>query len=843
LPSGENKNNRKGHKAKAKFTKLKFKKKSLCPLRNTFVISAVNRFHFWKSTFVVKENELNKNFILSKPSERIIALRKKTLDSKRYISTEQAFIITNFYKKNDNLPVIIKRARAFSDVAASIKISIDPHELIVGNRTSSIRAGVVFPEAGINWLSKEICGIETRPQDPFLVSETEIDIFRTEIEPFWKNRSLEYAIDQSYGEELRSFEKVVKVNQKDHAQGHICPDVGKWLEYGPSGLISEAEAQLSKDSCSDNDFYEAVIISLRASSVFMMRYADLALKMALTEKELVVKNNLNEISAICSKLSCSPPESFREALQSVWFLFVLLQIESNASSFSPGRMDQYLYKYYKADLINGKHTDIEFLELIDSLFIKFNQIVYMRNSHSARYFAGFPIGFNVTLGGQINDGEDAVNELTHLFLMAQDHVRMPQPNLTARLHHGSDDSYLNECSRIIGIGTGMPQIVNDESIIPSLIKAGTEHSDALDYALVGCVELTTQGNYLGWSDAAMFNLVKVLELTLNNGKCMLSGIQMGPETGYLSDFTDYRSLEDAFRNQIDYFIKKMIPACEIVEKAHQQYLPSPFLSSVINNCIKTGRDVTAGGAKYNYSGIQLIQVANIADSLAVLRNLVFEKKTITGESFLKTLKNNFKGDEVLRQFCINKVDKYGNDFAAVDETGAYWAEYFAQKLGEYSNIRGGSYKMGFYTVSAHVPMGQNVAATPDGRLSKTPLADGGLSPMNGRDNSGPTAVFNSVAKIPSLLASNGTLLNMKFLPSFFSDKYDLLKFSSLLMSFISLPIHHVQFNVVTAEELIKAKEDPDSYKGLTIRVAGYTAYFTELSGDLQDEIIKRTTHG
>jgi formate C-acetyltransferase len=357
------------------------------------------------------------------------------------------------------------------------------------------------------------------------------------------------------------------------------------------------------------------------------------------------------------------------------------------------------------------------------------------------------------------------------------------------------------------------------------------------------VELSTQGNYLGWSDAAMFNLVKVLELTLNDGKCMISGKQIGMNTGFLNDYSCYNDIEDAFRMQIDFFIDKMIRACEVVEKNHQIHLPSPFLSSIIDNCLLTGTDVTAGGAKYNLSGIQAIQVANLADSMAVLKKLVFEDKTIEKKTMLNAIRNNFKDDEPLRHVCINHVSKYGNDIAWVDEIGAKWIKYFAGRLKSYKNYRGGAYHMGLYTVSAHIPMGENVGSTPDGRLAGTPLADGGLSPMYGRDKQGPTAVLNSVSRMPSCLASNGTLLNLKFLPSVFKNEYDREKFTLLLKSFISLPIHHVQFNVITNEELIKAKADPQSYKDLTIRVAGYTAYFVELAGELQDEIIKRTTHG
>ena len=389
----------------------------------------------------------------------------------------------------------------------------------------------------------------------------------------------------------------------------------------------------------------------------------------------------------------------------------------------------------------------------------------------------------------------------------------------------------------------MPQIVNDESIIPALKDAGIDYKDCHDYALVGCVELSTQGNYLGWSDAAMFNLVKVLELTLNDGKCMITGNQTGLKTGLLEDHPDYNSLEKAFVEQVDYFTDKMVHFCEEIEKFHQLHLPSPFLSSVVDDCLTNGTDVTAGGARYNFSGIQAIQVANLADSLAVLKKLVFEEGFFQKDVFAYALRNNFSGMEPLRQICINRVPKYGNDISWVDELGAKWISYFANRLKKYRNSRGGAYHMGLYTVSAHVPMGQNVGATPDGRLALTPLADGGMSPMYGRDKLGPTAVLNSVARIPSHLATNGTLLNMKFLPSFFTNESDRQKFTSLLKAFVNLPVHHVQFNVVTTQELINAKTDPESYRGLTIRVAGYTAYFTELAGDLQDEIIRRTTQG
>ncbi len=774
---------------------------------------------------------------------RIKSLKERTFSEKRFLSIDQARIITRIYKENEGLPVNLKRAIALSHSLYEIPITIDTDEIIVGNRTPGIRSGVVFPEAGITWLTKEIDSLPTRPQDQFSVKKEDIAYFREIIEPYWRGKTLEDNIASEYGTEIKAIEKAVKINQKDHAQGHICPNVENWIKYGPAGLLKITEAKLEKSGPDKKDFYNGVALSLSASITFIRRYSELAREMADKQGKMKTRDNLVEIALVCEKLSANPPSTFREAIQSVWFLFVILHMESNASSFSPGRLDQYLYPYFLKDIKSGIIDHNGAVELLDALFIKFNQIVYLRNAHSAKYFAGFPIGFNLAIGGLTKDGKDATNELSFLILKAQDHLRLPQPNLTARMHKKSTDDFINECTRVIGLGSGMPQIVNDESIIPALKSAGIEHEDAIDYSLVGCVELSTQGNFLGWSDAAMFNMVKVLELTLNDGKCMITGEQMGLKNGSLTRFDTFDDLENAYKKQIDFFIKKMTIACEVVEKTHQKHLPSPFLSSVIDDCLDRGIDVTKGGAKYNLSGIQAIQIANIADSMAVLSQLVFTEKTIKKEILLEALQKNFKGFEPLRQICITRVAKYGNDVQWVDDLGAKWAVHFADELKRYTNYRGGSYHMGLYTVSAHVPMGQNVGATPDGRLAKTALADGGVSPMYGLDNLGPTAVLNSVSRLPFHRASNGTLLNMKFLPSFFKTSEDRKNFSSLIKAFIELKIHHVQFNVVQKQELIEAKSHPELYRGLTIRVAGYTAYFTELVGDLQDEIIQRTTQG
>ena len=776
-------------------------------------------------------------------TQRVKNIRERILSEPRYASIEQAMIITDTYKKNENQPRIIQRALALKASLEQIKITVHPDELIVGNRTAGVRAGVVFPEAGSSWVDREFETLPTRPQDKFNVHEEDIETFRKEIYPYWKGKSLEDVLDERYGKEIKEIEKVVKINQKDHAQGHINPNVAEWLEYGPAGYRKMAEEKLETATKeSQKQFYQSVMIVMKGVQHFMMRYHDLLMKEA-ENQPAEVKASMEKVAEICKNISIRPAESFHEAVQSTWFLFVVLQMESNASSFSPGRLDRHLISYYERSIADGSMTKQDALEIIECMWLKFNEIVYMRNSGGAKYFAGFPIGFNVAIGGQDENGKDYSNELSFLFLEAQKHIGLPQPNLSVRLHEETGEELLKEAVRTVALGSGMPQFFNDKAVIPAIEELGIEEKDALDYAIVGCVELTTQGNNLGWSDSAMFNLNKALEVTLTGGICLLTGEQIAPNYGSLPEYETFEDVENALKKQIDYFMDKMLLACEEVEKAHIDLLPSPFLSATIDNCMEKGVDVTAGGAKYNLSGIQMIQVANLADSLASLKQLVFDEKRFSKEEVLDALKNNFEGYEFMRTVMVNKVPKYGNDNEFVDAMGAKWANYFKDRLRIFTNYRGGPYHTGMYTVSAHVPMGQKVGASLDGRRAMEPLADGGMSPVYGRDIKGPTAVLKSVSKLDKTCTTNGGLLNMKFLPEFFTTEIGVQKFANFLRTFVDLEIPHIQFNVVRKEDLIAAKKNPEQYRSLTVRVAGYTAYFTELAGDLQDEIIARTSYG
>ena len=773
---------------------------------------------------------------------RITLLKEKMLNEPRYVSIEQARIITRIYQENESLSIPKKRALSLKAALEELEIGVEKEELIVGNRTKGVRYGVVFPESGCSWVNKEFETLPTRPQDKFRIKKEDVKEFKEIIYPYWQDRSLEDVIKENYGEEINAIAKVVKINQKDHAQGHICPDTKTWLELGPKGLMTKAYEKLKNCDENQKEFYECTIIVLEGVCHFMMRYHDYILTM-LESLEDDNKKSLQRVADICANLASRPAQSFHEAVQSLWFLFVVLHMESNASSFSPGRMDQYLYPYYQKDIEKGIISKQEALEILECLWLKFNQIVYLRNQHSAKYFAGFPIGFNIAIGGIDENGCKIYNELSLLLLKAQYHLGLPQPNLSVRLNKNSSHELIQEAIKVVAKGSGMPQFFNDEAIVNSMIKdLGIEEKDARNYAIVGCVELTTHGNNLGWSDAAMFNLNKALELTMNHGKCLLTNEPIGLDLGSIETYESFEDLENAFQKQIDYFIEKMMKAEIVVEKAHQDCLPTAFLSTVIDSCLEKGVDVTRGGAKYNLSGIQMIQIANLADSLAAIKVLVYDEKMITRHELLEALQADFKGYEIIQTMLLNKVPKYGNDVKWVDELGAKWAGYFRERMKDYTNYRGGLYHTGMYTVSAHVPMGENVGASPDGRNALTPLADGGMSPVYGRDMAGPTAVLKSVSRMKDSYTTNGGLLNMKFLPEFFKTETGMMKFENFLRAFVDLKIPHIQFNVVRREDLLDAKLHPEQHRSLTIRVAGYTAYFVELAGKLQDEIIERTAY-
>jgi formate C-acetyltransferase len=778
----------------------------------------------------------------TRPSAGAARIRQRLVQSERQSDVERARFTTESYRQSEGEPMPIRRAKMLLHLVRSLSITIEPDEIIVGNRSLRPRMGVIAPEGAVDWIDRELEKLPTRPQDRFDITPAQIHELRHEIFPYWRDKTLEDIVASRVPADVRVAVagKAFSLNQTDHAQGHILPDVATWLRLGIGGLRQKVT---SAGETRESPFDAAAWIALQAGEEFILRYADLAAEQAQTSPDPARVAELERIAGVCRWISAHPPRDFHEALQSVWFLFVLLQIESNASSFSPGRFDQYMLPYLERDLADNRLTLAQAQELLEYLWLKFNEIVLLRSSHSARYFAGFPIGFNLAVGGQLADGADAANLLSYMCLRAQADLGLTQPNLSIRIYAGSPQEFLEAAAFVIGKGSGMPQVFNDEVIVPGQVNRGLPLAEARNYAVVGCVELSTPGKALGWSDASMFNLTRVLELTLFGGRDPQTGEQIGLPTPCLDEMHSFAELEAAYDRQLAHFVALMVKGCNVVDQVHAEVLPSPFLSLVIDDCIERGLDVTAGGARYNFAGVQGVQIANVADSLAAVKQAVFDEQWLSATELLAALAGDFAGQEVLRQRLINRVPKYGNDDDRVDQFASRWGDRYCELVEQHETIRGGVYQPGFYTVSAHVPMGANVGATPDGRRAGAPLADGGLSPTAGRDHRGATAVLHSVSKLNLKLASNGTLLNMKFLPAFFDGPAALNKFAQLLRGFSELHIPHVQFNVVDAVTLRAAQAHPDEYRSLVVRVAGYSAYFTELDKELQDEIIRRSEFG
>ena len=629
-------------------------------------------------------------------------------------------------------------------------------------------------------------------------------------------------------------------------------------------------------------------MSCQAVIDYANRYAKLALEMAEKCTDPQRKAELLVIASNCSKVPAKGATNFWEACQSFWFVQQLLQMESSGHSISPGRFDQYMYPYYKKDIESGAITRTAAQELIDCIWVKLNDLNKVRDAASAEGFAGYSLFQNLIVGGQNKDGEDVTNDLSFMCIEASMHVHLPAPSLSIRVWNGSPHDLLIKAAELTRTGIGLPAYYNDEVIIPALQNRGLSLADAREYNIIGCVEPQKAGKTEGWHDAAFFNMCRPLELVFANG--MDQGEMVGIPTGDVTKMETFDEFYDAYKKQMEYCISLLVNADNAIDVAHAKRCPLPFLSSMIDDCIKRGKTVQEGGAVYNFTGPQGFGIANMADSLYAIRQLVYQEKKFTMEELKEALAWNYgKGlDEqsvrdittgILREMTesgakvdadtaaavlksvmnaqmspekmaryqeihdmIAEVPKFGNDLPEVDYFARDVAYTYTRPLQNFKNPRGGQYQAGLYPVSANVPLGGQTGATPDGRYAHTPVADG-VSPSAGKDVNGPTAAASSVAKLDHFIVSNGTLFNQKFHPSALSGREGLEKFVALIRSYFDQKGMHMQFNVVSRETLLDAQAHPENYKHLVVRVAGYSALFTTLSKSLQDDIIRRTEQG
>lgn len=824
-----------------------------------------------------------------KKSPRIATLIDNMLSATPQIEADRGVLLTESYRATEGEPIITRRAKAFAHILKNIPITIRPLELVVGSSTVRSRSCQVFPEFSYEWLEEEFETVATREADPFYISDDTKAKLR-EAYKYWKGKTTsELATSYMTDEALLAIEHNIFTvgNYFYNGIGHVSVDYGKILKIGYKGIIEEAKAQLAKFNPWDPEFpkkshfLNAVITTSEAAITYAERYAEQALKEANACSDPARKAELLQIAENCKNVPANGAKSFWEACQSFWFIQQLIQIESSGHSISPGRFDQYMYPYFKKDLDAGKITPEFAQELIDCIWVKLNDLNKCRDSASAKGFAGYSMFQNLIAGGQTREGEDATNDISFMCLQASLHTLLPAPSLSIRVWNKSPHEFMLKAAEVTKTGIGLPAYYNDEVIIPALINRGLTMEDARNYCIIGCVEPQTPGKTDGWHDAAFFNMCRPLELVFSSGRD--NGVQIGPNTGDVTKFTSFEQFVDAYQVQMNYFINLMVNADNAIDYAHAERCPLPFLSSMVDDCISRGKSAQEGGAHYNFTGPQGFGVANVADAMYAIRELVFNQKKYTLAEIKEALQSNFgNGADVqkivaivveklkesgiepdakdIETICrtvasginvgdsskyakiredILELEKFGNDNADVDALAREMAYTYTRPLENYKNPRDGVYQAGLYPVSANVPLGAQTGATPDGRLAYTPVADG-VSPTAGADKNGPTAAANSVSKLDHFIASNGTLYNMKFHPSALAGKQGLNSFVALIRSYFDQKGSHMQFNVVSRETLLDAQKHPENYKSLVVRVAGYSALFTTLSRSLQDDIINRT---
>lgn len=826
-------------------------------------------------------------------SPRIQNLVDELFEKLPEIESDRAVLLTESYKETEGQPIIVRRAKAFSHILNNIPITIRKDELIVGSATKSPRSCQVFPEFSYDWLEKEFDTVETRSADPFYISEDNKRILR-EVYKYWKGKTTsELATSYMADETIKAMNHNIFTpgNYYYNGVGHVTVKYEKVLEVGYEGIIEEVKEELSKCNVADDDyakrshFLKSVIQSCEAVIVYANRYAELALNMAKECNDNVRRNELLEIASNCARVPAKGARNFYEACQSFWFVQMLLQVESSGHSISPGRFDQYMYPYYKADIESGKITKEFAQELMDCIWVKLNDLNKVRDAGSAEGFAGYGLFQNLIVGGQDAGGIDVTNDLSFMAIESSMHVMLPQPSLSIRVWNGSPHELLIKAAKLTRTGIGLPAYYNDEVIIPSLLNRGLTLADAREYNIIGCVEPQKAGKTDGWHDAAFFNMCRPLELVFSNGYD--KGELVGVETGDVTNMETFEEFYDAYKKQMKYCIELLVNADNSIDVAHMERCPLPYLSSMVDDCIKRGKSVQEGGAIYNFTGPQGFGVANMADSLYAIKKLVFDENKVTLAEYKDALENNYgrglsleRVEELTREVIkklendghtidaeivaqvsatialdsldnskkdkydkllemIDEVPKFGNDINEVDQFARDVAYVYTKPLENYKNPRGGQYQAGLYPVSANVPLGAQTGATPDGRLAHTPVADG-VSPSAGKDLFGPTAAANSVAKLDHGIASNGTLFNQKFHPSVLAGRTGLEAFVNFIRGYFDQKGSHIQFNVVSRDTLIEAQKNPEKYKTLVVRVAGYSALFTSLSRSLQDDIINRT---
>ena len=790
-------------------------------------------------------------------TKRMKEFREEVLDEKPYIDAERAILATEAYKENLNQPRVMVRAKMLEKILDHMSIYIEDKSLLAGNQATKNRNAPIFPEYTMEFVINELDQFEKRDGDVFYITEKTKEQLR-EIAPFWENNNLRARGEALLPEEVRVFMETGvfgmegKLNAGD---AHLAVNYERILKDGLKGYekrVKECKASLDltdPDSIDKYCFYNAVLIVLDAVRTFANRYSVLAKKLAEKELNQERKLELLEMSRICAKVPYEPAETFQEAVQSVWFIQLILQIESNGHSLSYGRFDQYMYPYYDRDIKNGNITETEALELLTCLWIKTLTINKVRSQAHTLSSAGSPMYQNVTIAGQTIDKKDAVNDLSFLVLKSVAQTRLTQPNLTVRYHKNINKQFFDECVEVMRLGFGMPALNNDEIIIPSFMDWGVKEEDAYNYSAIGCVETAVPGKW-GYRCTGMsyINFPRMLLCTMNNGVDLTSNKRFTKGYGYFTEMESYEELLKAWDKTVREITRYSVIVENVIDKASERDVPDVLCSALTDDCIARGKTIKEGGAVYDFiSGLQ-VGIANMADCLAAIKKLVYEEKKITRQELWDAILDDFSSpkNKKIQEMLIREAPKYGNDDDYVDQLIVEAYDSYIDEIKKYPNTRynrgpiGGIRYAGTSSISANVGQGMSTMATPDGRNAFEPLAEG-CSPAHNSDKNGPTAVFKSVSKLRTNKITGGVLLNQKMTPQMLSTEENRQKLELLIQTFFNrLHGYHVQYNIVSKETLIDAQKHPEKHKDLIVRVAGYSAFFNVLSKKTQDDIIGRT---
>lgn len=784
-------------------------------------------------------------------TDRVNKLRDQYWLCTPTIDTERAVSYTKTYKENEAKDACIKRARALYDYLSVRTINILPNELIVGTYGKQPRSVLVSPEILISWYKDELDTMAARPQDPYQISEEDKEILKAEVFPYWEGKTMEDYYIANLSEDVKSVAYntgIVFGECKSQAgAGEFAADFsGIILKKGFKALKEEATLRLNELDREDISnfeqrlFYQSVIICCDAAKVLSDRYAAKALELSKEEKDTERQKELLKIAEICSRVPYESARSYQEAIQAVWFTQVLLYTEENAPAFTIGRPDQYLYPYYEADLKAGAITETEAQELLECLWIKMAEMIYAISEASSVYYSGYQPFHGLTVGGIQQNGETGVNDISYMALHATMDTRMHVPTINVRVNDNTPEEFLIKVTELVELGTGQPAIFFDKNAMAILKKNGIPEEDLWDWCVAGCVEPQIQGKTSLWDEGGRYSYATAVEWALYDGYSKILGRQIGLKTGDPRKFKSYGEFENAVEKQLSFMIQMACLNCNVIERAHQLRMPKPFKSLCVEGCMESGADIMNGGAKYNLGpGIEATGVADLADSLAAIKKLVYEDKVIDMSTLIDVLDKDFEEHEDLRQMLISGAPKYGNDDDYVDSIARKFVSLSCDYCEQYKGLNGSKFLNGVVPVIANLPHGLTTWALPSGRKATVPLADG-ISPYVGYDKNGPSSVIKSVCKVDHIKNGVGTLLNVKLSPSLIKSVTDKKNLISLLKSEGDLGGYHVQFNVVSTETLRQAQKTPQNYADLLVRIAGYSAYFVELREDAQESIIART---